>query len=126
MRSRRVASSPSTTGHLDVHEHDVGIEPVDELDRLLAVRSLPADGDSGLALEDRAEARTHERLVVGDDDRDLAVGVGRLSVCAGMGGRYSAVARRRIIPGWDTHLAPGDDDRGSPWSYRSARGPPPA
>ena len=35
-----------------------------------------------------------------------------------MCGRYSAPARRRIIPRWDACLAPGDDDRPGPPSYR--------
>ena len=63
---------PVHLGHLDVHEHDVRIELLRELDRLGAVPRLADDLEVGLGLEDQAEARPHELLVVGQQHADCS------------------------------------------------------
>ena len=60
---------PVEAGHLDVHQHDVGPSQAREIDRVAAVDRLADDLQVGLRLEDRAESRTHERLIVGDQYR---------------------------------------------------------
>ena len=55
---------PIHFGHLDVHEHDIRIELLRELDRLGAVSGLANDLEVGFGLEYQAEARPHELLVV--------------------------------------------------------------
>ena len=57
-------------GHLDVHQHHVGLAPAREIDRRRPVPGLADDLDAGLRLEDRAEAGAHERLIVGDEHAD--------------------------------------------------------
>src|SRR5262249_52701256 len=64
-------------GHPDVHEHDVGLVLARQRDRPLAVVCLSDNDDVGLRVEQRAEARAHERLIVGEDDRDHRAGTGR-------------------------------------------------
>ena len=56
--------------HLDVHQHDVGLQPLRRRDGLLAVARLADHGDAFLGLEDQPEAAAHERLIVGEDDLD--------------------------------------------------------
>ena len=75
-RARRVVEDPAgrlqavEAGHLDVHQHDVGPPPACEVHRVEAVDRLADHLDVRLRLEDRAEARAHERLVVGDQHGD--------------------------------------------------------
>ena len=57
-------------GHAHVHEHDVGLQLPRECDGFGAVRRLARDLDPGLGREDHAEARAHERLVIGEQDAD--------------------------------------------------------
>ena len=57
---------PVEQRHADVHQHDVGAQRARELDRLLAVAGLADDLHLAGRLEHRAEARAHQRLVVGD------------------------------------------------------------
>ena len=71
-RSLRVASSPSTFGHADVHQHDVGMRLAGREHRLEPVGGLAHDLDVGLGVEDQPEAGADERLVVGDEDADHA------------------------------------------------------
>ena len=61
---------PVELGHADVHQHDVGPQPLRAVDGLLAVGRLADDRDVVLGLEHHPEARPHERLVVGDEDAD--------------------------------------------------------
>jgi len=61
---------PVQVGHLDVHQDDVGTSPARELDGVATVDRLADDVEVGLQLEDRAKARAHERLVVGDQHGD--------------------------------------------------------
>ena len=78
--SRAVAAQAVHARHPHVHQHDVGPVRPRELDRLLAVGGLGDDRDVVLAVEQRAEAGAHHRLVVGEQDRDHA---GRPRVRAG-------------------------------------------
>ena len=57
---------PVQARHPDVHQRDVGLQPLDLLDGLLPVDRLAHDLDVGLGVEDHLEARAHERLVVRD------------------------------------------------------------
>ena len=61
-------------GHADVHQDDVRLEPPGLGDRLDAVRRLADDLDVLLRLEDHAEARPDERLVVDDQDAEAHSG----------------------------------------------------
>ena len=60
-------------GHLDVHQHDIGLQPLRDRDGLLPVACLADDLDVVLGLEDQPEAGAHQRLVVGEDDADCHV-----------------------------------------------------
>ena len=71
------------------------------------VAGLAADRDARLALEDRAEAGADEHLVVGDEDRDLGVELGRGRAGSAMRGPYLRAPARRIIPWWDARVARG-------------------
>ena len=64
---------PVDVGHLDVHQHDVGMASADEVDRVAAVARFADYADARLLLEDRPESGSDQRLVVGDQDRDRAV-----------------------------------------------------
>ena len=64
---------PIQRGHLDVHEHDVGLELGDELDRLQTVRGLADHGEVVLGAEDHPEPRPDEPLVVSEEDADHAL-----------------------------------------------------
>ena len=61
---------PVEVRHADVHQDDVGVELAGCPERLLAVARLADDLDVRLRLEDHAEARAHESLVVDDQDTD--------------------------------------------------------
>ena len=54
-------------GHADVDEAHVRPEPAGQFDRFSAVAGLADDIDA-VGLEDQADARTDDLLVVGDDD----------------------------------------------------------
>src|SRR5581483_6159273 len=56
--------------HPDVHQHDVGAQRPDLVDRLTAVRRLADDLDLGLGVEDHPEPGAYERLVVDEQDAD--------------------------------------------------------
>ena len=64
---------PVDAGHADVHQHDRRAPPAGEVDGSEAVRGLADDREARLRLEDRAEPRPHERLVVGDQHGDRTV-----------------------------------------------------
>ena len=53
-------------GHADVHQDDVGLQPLGLLDGVEAVGGLADDLEVVLGVEDHAEPGAHERLVVGD------------------------------------------------------------
>ena len=59
-------------GHADVHQHDIGGVLGRRLDRFLAGAGLGDDLDVAGGLEHGLEAGAHHRLVVGDDDPQLA------------------------------------------------------
>jgi hypothetical protein len=61
---------PVEHGHADVHEDDVRAPLAADPDGLLAVRCGAANLEVVLCLEQRGEARTHDLLVVDDDDAD--------------------------------------------------------
>ena len=54
--------------HPDVHQDHVRSQTLRLCDRVGAVRGLAGDVDVLLGVEDHAEARAHERLVVDDED----------------------------------------------------------
>ena len=66
--SRRVASMPSSSGMRTSISTTSGCEAPRLRDRLEPVGGLADDLDVLLGLEDHAEARPHERLVVDDQD----------------------------------------------------------
>ena len=74
LRCRRVASMPSTPGIRTSIRTTSGRRRPASLDRLVPVLGLADDLDVVLAVEDRAEAAAHERLVVGDQDANHVVG----------------------------------------------------
>jgi hypothetical protein len=100
---------PVDVGHLDVHEHDVGMPPADEVDCVATVPGPPDDADPGLFLEDRSEARSHERLIVGDQH-----GHGFL-FGSEHGGTVVTRAGARIIPRGHTGIIPEDDGACGRW-----------
>jgi hypothetical protein len=59
--------------HADVHEHHVKMRAARDLDRRGAVTGLGDDIDVGLGVQQRAEARTHQHLVVDHRDPDHRV-----------------------------------------------------
>ena len=61
-------------GHADVHQDDVRRQASGLVDRLAPVRGLADDLEVLLGVEDHAEARADERLVVGDEDADAHAG----------------------------------------------------
>src|SRR5436305_1205705 len=63
---------PAQLRHADVHEHDVRAELACPLERLLAVTRLTDALDVGLCAVATPEARSDERLVVGEQDSDHA------------------------------------------------------
>ena len=68
-------------GHVDVHEHDVGVLlEADALD-FEAVAGFADDGDAALELEEGLEALAEELVVVGQDDTNVVgAAAGRLAV----------------------------------------------
>jgi hypothetical protein len=69
--SRRL--NPVHACHPDVHHDDVRVAAADEIERRRAVGGLADDDDACLLLQDHAEARAQERLIVDEDDRDRVV-----------------------------------------------------
>ena len=67
--------------HPDVHQDHVGPGGRDEVERRAAVLRLPDDLQVVLGVEDRAQAATHEVVVVGQGDPDRA---GRRHAAIGM------------------------------------------
>ncbi len=57
---------PVELGHADVHQDDVGLQPLGLLDRVEAVGGLADDLEVILGVEDHAEPGADERLVVSD------------------------------------------------------------
>ena len=70
------AVMPSMTGHLDVHDDDVGLELDRHRDGLLAVAGLADDVVAGLA-EHLGEVEADHRLVLGHERRAWLDGSGR-------------------------------------------------
>jgi hypothetical protein len=66
---------PIETGHADIHQHDVGAQATRLRDRFLSIAGLADNVDVGLALEDQAEAASHQRLIVDDKDTQGATNV---------------------------------------------------
>jgi hypothetical protein len=58
---------PVHDGHLDVHDHQVGLQIQRQLDGLLTIAGLADHVIAGLA-EHLDEVEADERLVLGDDD----------------------------------------------------------
>src|SRR6266545_447336 len=54
-------------GHREVHEHDVRLEAVRQLDRLAAVPGLPDDGQA-VGFQQAAQAVAEECVIIGDED----------------------------------------------------------
>ena len=69
----RVASSPSSVGHPDVHQHDVRTGRAYDRDGLASVRGLADDLDVVLGVEQRAQPGPQQCLVVGQHDPDHAL-----------------------------------------------------
>ena len=90
---------PSSFGHLDVHQDDVGVEAPGRFDRLFAVGGLTANLKVVLGLEDQSEAGSNHRLVVRQNDTDSlrrsVEGEGRVdgeaALRAGPGAQMAAV-----------------------------------
>src|SRR5205823_11067274 len=61
---------PVELRHADVHQHDVGLQRADLVDRLASVGGLPDHLHRRLGVEDHAEPGAHERLVVDQQDAD--------------------------------------------------------
>ena len=57
-------------GHRDVHQHDVRVQRLGELDRLLAVLGATDDVEALVIGEDGLERAREEEVVVGDEDPD--------------------------------------------------------
>ncbi len=57
-------------GHRDVHQHDVRVQRLGELDRLLAVLGVTDDVEALVVGEDGLERAREEKVVVGDEDPD--------------------------------------------------------
>ena len=70
--SRRVASSPSSSGIRMSIRTTVGLEARGLVDRLEAVARLGDDLDVRLVGQQHAEAGADHRLVVGDEDADAS------------------------------------------------------
>ena len=58
-------------GHVDVHGDEVGPQPRDHLDGLLAVRRLADDLDLGIGREDLREHLARDERVVGDEHANM-------------------------------------------------------
>ena len=67
---RLVAAKPSSLGHLHVHGHDVGAEPLHHLHRLQAVRGLADHVDLVVGAQDRDEEQARRGRIVDDEDAD--------------------------------------------------------
>src|SRR5579884_130930 len=68
---------PVHPGHAHVHQHDVGGQPPGQFDRLVAIGGLTDDLEVVLTLEDEAEARPDQGLVVHHQDADQAPSIPR-------------------------------------------------
>ena len=68
----RVASIPSSCGHLDVHHHDVGQRLADDVQRVAAVGGGADDLDAVERAEQGDQPVADDLVVVGDDDPDRA------------------------------------------------------
>ena len=94
-------AEPVDFRHLDVEERDVGVVPLDELDRFGAVRRLADDGDVGHGPEGGGQKRPRWALVVGDDDPQPSEGhpvrlAGKSS--ARRGWRSAGSSMRTVVP----------------------------
>ncbi len=58
---------PVELGHLNVEQHDVGLELANHAHGRAAIAALPDDDDLRMLAEQRAHARARMRLVVGDE-----------------------------------------------------------
>ena len=67
---RRVASTPSTPGHRQVHEHDVGGCSATTLDGLAPSAAVPTSSMSSAVASSCSSPRAHHGVVVGDHDAD--------------------------------------------------------
>ncbi len=78
--------------HADVHHHHIGVGVPDQLDRIGSGSGFAGHVDAGCLLDQHAQARTDQRLVVGQDDPDGH----RAGAGAGTG---SPAATRKPPPG---------------------------
>src|SRR5262249_31889322 len=69
-------------GHSQVHQEDLGMEPVRQVDGLSAGARLPDDIKVRLRSEHGAQARSHNDMVGGDDRADLRGGRGTVPPAA--------------------------------------------
>ncbi len=69
-------AQPIELGHLQVHQHQVGLQPVHLLQRVHAVPRRAHHGEVPAALQDVGEQAAEERAVVGDQDRPALRGAG--------------------------------------------------
>ncbi len=61
------------TGHVQVHEDDVGTQAAHRVVAAAPVGPLAEDRDAGVALEDEAQGGAHEGVVVNDDNAYTAL-----------------------------------------------------
>jgi hypothetical protein len=78
-------------GHAHVHQDDVGLQALDDLEGLVAVTGLADELEVGLGLEDHPEAHAQQLLVVDEHDR----GAGHAGVAAVVAGPGPALGLGR-------------------------------
>src|SRR5205814_9523617 len=71
---------PVQQGHADVHQDDVRLERLRQLDRLPAIARAPGDANPRVAREDGLERLGEQAMVVGDENRDRQHGGTALEV----------------------------------------------
>ena len=79
--------------HLDVHQHDIGVEGLCGASRLCTVGGLTDDDEVVLRGEDRSQTGAQQRLVVGQHDADHEPTAGVIAWRAGR-----VVQRRKPEP----------------------------
>ena len=67
--------------HVEIEQHDVGLDLLDELDAFKAVGSLAHHLEVVLAGEQRLEATAKQRVVVNQGDANLLVTLLRTGFC---------------------------------------------
>src|ERR1700733_15942207 len=63
-------ADPVAAGHVQVHEHDLGLHLRDQVSRGVPVRRLTRHDDAGESAEQQDQALADRGVVVGDDHRD--------------------------------------------------------